>query len=276
MTIKKPIKRSALRLSLGKKYYTSKRYLYWFFKHKTFANAVEAPLEHTIMTHQTPLRRVLKNVDQVLNDRKIINLQLAMNQINGLIIEPGQIFSYWKRIGKPTYNKGFVDGMVLQNGSFKEGVGGGLCQLSNMIYWMTIHTPLTVLERHRHSYDVFPDHKRTQPFASGATCVYNYRDLQIKNETHETYQLVFHMDDNFLYGKILSDKKAYFEYQVYEKHHEIRPTYFGGYSRHNQINRRVYDMNKQVIADEVVCENHAFMMYSPLLNPPMEFTEESS
>ena len=45
--------------------------------------------------------------------------------------------------------------MVLHYGSFQTGIGGGLCQLSNLIYWMTLHTPLTVTERYRHSFDVF-------------------------------------------------------------------------------------------------------------------------
>lgn len=48
---------------------------------------------------------------------------------------------------------------------------------------MTIHTPLTVVERWRHTYDVFPDNNRTQPFASGATCAYPALDLQIENRT---------------------------------------------------------------------------------------------
>ena len=77
--------------------------------------------------------------------------------------------------------KCLTGGMVLHNGGFKPGVGGGLCQLSNLIYWMTLHTPLTVVERWRHSYDVFPDAERTQPFGSGATVAYNHIDLQIRN-----------------------------------------------------------------------------------------------
>ena len=40
---------------------------------------------------------------------------------------------------------------------------------------MTLHTPLQVTERYRHSYDVFPDADRKLPFGSGATCAYNYR-----------------------------------------------------------------------------------------------------
>jgi vancomycin resistance protein VanW len=71
--------------------------------------------------------------------------------------------SYWKADEK----KGYVDGMVLFYGSFRKGIGGGLCQLSNLLYWITLHTPLKVTERHQHSYDVFPEANRTQPFGIG-------------------------------------------------------------------------------------------------------------
>ena len=57
--------------------------------------------------------------------------------------------------------------------------------MTNLIYWMTIHTELTIVERWRHGFDVFPDAGRTQPFASGATCAYNYIDLQIRNDTDQ-------------------------------------------------------------------------------------------
>ena len=63
-----------------------------------------------------------------------------------------------------------MEGMILRNGRVASGVGGGLCQMTNLLYWMTLHTPLTVTERWRHGYDVFPDSNRTQPFGSGATC----------------------------------------------------------------------------------------------------------
>ena len=46
-------------------------------------------------------------------------------------------------------------------------IGGGLCQLSNLIFWMTLHTPLTVVERYRHSHDVFPDATVPSPSAAG-------------------------------------------------------------------------------------------------------------
>ncbi len=189
--INKPIKRSHLRIMIGKAYYRTMRYKEWYFGGKKYAQRrSDLLLSNVIFEHQTPLYRQLKDVDMWIQDNKVINLKVGIKRLNGIIVEPGESFSYWKLLGKPTYSKGYVDGMVLYYGKVKTGVGGGLCQLSNLIYWMTLHTPLTVTERHRHSYDVFPDSKRSQPFGSGATCVYNYRDLQILNKTPNTYQLV--------------------------------------------------------------------------------------
>lgn len=169
---------------------------------------MEELLPYLIAEHQTILLRKLKDVEMSLQRNKIINLQKAVTRVNKIIIQPGETFSYWRLIGKPTYKKGYTDGMVLYYGKFKTGVGGGLCQLSNLIYWMTLHSPLTVIERHRHSYDVFPDSNRTQPFGSGATCAYNYLDLQIKNETNIPYQLHLQLTDTHLVGEWRANEPA--------------------------------------------------------------------
>lgn len=155
--------------------------------------------------------------------------------------------------------------MVLFCGNFYAGIGGGLCQLSNLIYWITLHTPLTVTERHRHSYDVFPDANRTQPFGSGATCVYNYRDLQICNYTNQSYQLCVYLTDEHLVGEWRTELPNSFRYEVYEKNHWITQEYWGGYVRHNVLHRKVYHVSGECIHDECITENHAIMMYHPLL-----------
>lgn len=49
--------------------------------------------------------------------------------------------------------------MQLSRGEVVRGVGGGLCQLANLLYWMSLHTPLEIAERHQHSFDPFPDEK---------------------------------------------------------------------------------------------------------------------
>lgn len=264
---KKPRTRSAIRLFLGKSYFTWKRRLLWLKESGNYARKRETSslMPYLITAHKTPLLRQLKNVDMWLQHNKINNLKLAIDRINGLVIAPGETFSFWYLVGKPTRKKGYLEGMVLCNGSFKPGVGGGLCQLSNLIYWMTLHSPLTVKERWRHNYDVFPDVNRTQPFGSGATVVYNYVDLQITNHTDTDYQLVLWLDEKFLHGEWRSQKAPLYTYEVYEKQHLITQEWWGGYFRHNQLNRRIYDLNGQEIEDAAISENHAVMMYSPML-----------
>jgi len=180
-------------------------------------------------------------------------------------IKPGETFSYWRLIGKPTKLKGYKKGMVLKSGTVTAATGGGLCQLSNLIYWMTIHTPLTVTERHRHGYDVFPDANRTQPFGSGATCFYNYGDLMIKNNTTDTFQLHLKMTEEYLEGAWLCNHPPEFKYEVYEKEHIMQSQFWGGHTRHNSIYRKKYDQHGNLLDDEFVIENHAIMMYAPFI-----------
>lgn len=265
---KKPIKRSKLRLFIGKNYYTTKKYIHWYFSNKSYSKKVNSDkIKFLVFTHKTPLYRKLKDVDMYLQENKVENLKLALKKLNGLEIKPGEYFSYWKVIGKPNYRKGYKDGLILcPDGSFKPGVGGGLCQLSNLIYWITLHTPLTVTERYRHSHDVFPDVKRTQPFGSGATCFYNYLDLEIKNTTNTKYQLILFLTDKYLVGEWRASAPCNYRYEIYEKEHSMTPGFFGHYIRNNVIYRKVYNLDNELINDEYICENHAFMMYQPYLS----------
>ena len=158
-----------------------------------------------------------------------------------------------------------MEGMILRNGRVASGVGGGLCQMTNLLYWMTLHTPLTVTERWRHGYDVFPDSNRTQPFGSGATCFYNYMDLMVRNDTPDTWRLVLRVTDTHLEGEWRADGPQTCRYEVYEKEHEIRGEYWGGFTRHNALFRRVLGMDGAELGEEFITENHAIMMYNPML-----------
>src|SRR3989338_2603187 len=262
----KPLQRSKLRIVCGKIFYILKKYCYWNFSGVNFAQNFEKSLPIEIFTHQTFLRRPLKDVDMWIQENKIQNLKIAIEQLNGLVLESGQIFSYWRQIGNPTAKKGYVPGMILHDGIVGFGIGGGLCQLSNLIYWMTLHTPLFVVERWRHVYDVFPDISRNQPFGTGATCAYPNIDLQIRNTTGQKFQLSLKITDEYLVVAWLSEKNIEFSYKVFEKDHEITGEWWGGYSRNNKIFRKIFDRNtEKEIGEEFVTENHAMMMYNPLL-----------
>lgn len=270
MTLKSK-KRSKIRLLFGKIYYTLKRYLLWISpKYKFAKTKLEADLKYKCFEHKSLLLRQLKDVDMIYQYNKITNLKIAVKELDRIVIKPGETFSYWKLIGNTTKKKGYVDGMVLYCGTYKPGLGGGLCQLSNLIYWMTLHTPLTITERYRHSYDVFPDSKRTQPFGSGATCVYPYRDLMITNNTNEDYELRIKVGDEYLEGAWYSNHQPLYTYEIIERNHEMKSEFFGGFSRHNELYRLIYNSDGELIDDEYITENHALMMYSPFLPENIE------
>lgn len=261
-----PKKRTKIRILIGKFYYTLQRRLYWIFGNVKFASTIDStPYRYEYFSHCTPLIRKLKDIDMFLQYNKVTNLQLAVKEMNNVIVNPGETFSYWKLIGKPVKRKGYKKGMILFHGTVTAGMGGGLCQLSNLIYWMTLHTPLTVVERYRHSYDVFPDSNRILPFGSGATCVYNYRDLMVRNDTNMPVQLKVWINDSMLCGCWRTNVEPIETYEVYEKEHYMKKELFGKYSRHNMIYRKVYDREGNEIEDEYVTENHALMMYEPFL-----------
>ena len=264
--VQKPKVRNQIRLTLGKQYYTVKRYFKLTFSGYTFARIGNTTLKHTHFSHHTPLLRKLKDVDMYLQYNKIKNLKIAVPKVNHVTIHPGEVFSYWKLIGNPSKRKGYKKGLVLSNGSFCAGIGGGLCQLSNLIYWITLHTPLTIIERHRHEYDVFPDSDRTQPFGSGATCFYNYGDLLIKNDSNQSFQLIIEVTETDLKGAWVSDMPLQYYYEIYEKEHIIKHESWGGYTRNNILYRKKYNLKNTLIEDEFVVENHAIMMYSPMLS----------
>lgn len=264
-TIKKPIKRSKLRAKCGMLWYKYQRYALWFIMNHRFAKEKSAKLPYQIHSHKTILMRELKDVEMQMQINKITNLKIAAEKLNGIIIKPNEVFSYWKIIGKVTAKKGYIDGMILQDGHFISGLGGGLCQMSNLIFWMTLHTPLTIIERHRHDYDVFPDSKRTQPFGSGATCCYPHMDLMIRNDTNVTYQLNVRVGEKYLEGEWRATQANPYRYEIIERNHQMQSEYWGGASRHNELYRLTYDENNQLINDEFIVANHALMMYSPFL-----------
>ena len=155
--------------------------------------------------------------------------------------------------------------MLLRNGRAVAGVGGGLCQLSNLIFWMTLHTPLTVTERHRHGYDVFPDSDRTQPFGSGATCFYPYGDLMIRNDTADDYQLLVAVGEHDLIGEWRCSAAPECRYEIVERDHEMRAEYWDGYTRHNVLWQQRFDADGVLLDEKPVVRNDAIMMYSPYL-----------
>ncbi|HEY9618505.1 MAG TPA: VanW family protein [Microcoleaceae cyanobacterium] len=212
--------------------------------------------------HQSLLRRKLGNSDPQLQENKVINLTIAHRQIDGVLIHPGQIFSFWHLVGEATAKRGYVEGMQLSRGEVKTGVGGGLCQLANLLYWMALHTPLEIVERHHHSFDPFPDDHRVLPFGSGAGIFYNYVDLRFANPTNQTFQIRVWLTQDHLKGAIYTDREWAYSYHVFERHHQFLQQNGKNY-RANEIWRSVIDKRTgNLVREELLIKNFAEVKYS--------------
>lgn len=262
--IEKPKKRSPLRQKVGKEYFILKRKWKWIFGPEKWATSKNKQShEHVVYHHKSMILRPLKDVEMYLQENKRTNLKLAIQHIHQLIIKPGETFSIWKLVGRPTASKGYLEGLVLNSGKIDKDIGGGLCQLGNLLFWVFAHSPLTIKERYRHGYDVFPDVNRKVPFGAGATLSYNHVDLQVKNETEQSFHIKLWMDKTHLHGELTTDRIVEDSYRIEERNHVMKQQVWGGYSRHNQIYR--IRTNGTEETEYHLFDNHAIMMYNPFL-----------
>lgn len=242
-----------------------RRYAYWYFENKKYANNRTAEkLPFRVKKHQSVLLKKLGESDMQLQINKVTNLKIATKQIDGIIIRPGETFSFCKLVGLPTKRKGYLLGMELTFGEARAGIGGGICQISNLIHWLVIHSPLTVTERYHHSFDPFPDDGRVLPFGSGATVFYNYRDYQFTNNTNHTFQINLWFTDKCLEGELRINTELEYSYHVIEKDHQFLKI-DGQFYRKNEIwrNKMLKFKSGHIVETELITKNFARVTYTP-------------
>jgi vancomycin resistance protein VanW len=224
-------------------------------------NQSDSMLPHVIKKHKSVLRRTLGQTDPQLQENKIVNLGLSIRKIDGVTIRPGETFSLWRLVGNPTAGKGYINGLTISHGEVRVGIGGGLCQLANMLFWLGLHTPLEIAERHHHSYDLFPDDRRTIPFGSGTTIYYNYLDLRFHNPTDLTFQFHLWLTDTFLEGEIRCDRQLSSRFKIEERNHRFEKqgeVWF----RKNEIWRMVMDpVDGSVLEERLLIGNCSEVRY---------------
>lgn len=110
---------------------------------------------------------------------KIQNLRVAITALDGLEIPAGEVFSFWKQVGRTTKFKGYVEGRELREGCIIPNVGGGLCQLSNALYDAALKANFEIVERHAHTQTIAGSLAEQ---GRDATVFWNYVDLRFRSE----------------------------------------------------------------------------------------------
>lgn len=224
------------------------------------------PYHAVVKSHTSNVLRRLEGVDMQLQRNKLVNLRIAAAQINGIVVQPGETFSFWRLVGEPTAKRGYLDGLVISAGKLSSGVGGGLCQLANLIHWLVLNSPLTVTELVHHSDALFPDSGRRVPFGTGTSVFYKNVDYRFKNTTDRPVQLLVWLDENTLFGELRAQESFPYIYRITEEDQGYVEE-DGEFFRVSRVFRITLDRERRVIRRELVLDNHSKVMYDYSLIP---------
>lgn len=239
-----------------------KRHLKDLLSKEKFAKTrIKKKLPNVVSSYSSELIKKGKGIDPTLQINKARNIKLASSKINGLIIHPGEVFSFWRTVGKGSKKEGYRDGRVIIGGKLVPGLGGGLCNLANTIHLLILHSPLEVVEFHSHSDALAPDHGKRVPFSSGTSVSYNYIDYRFKNTTDQDVQLLVWCQDKKLFAQLRSEREFPQYYEIIEEDHHFHKE-GTKYFRISKIYRNVLDRATGKVTDkQLVRDNHSEVMY---------------
>lgn len=241
-----------------------RRWPIWVLERRSVARARGEPADFpfVLARHASPLRRPGTSVDPALQRGKEHNVRVAAGRLDRVRVEPGQVLSYHHLVGRPSRLRGFVPGLELHDGQPSRGVGGGCCQVSNLLYLLALRGGMKIVERHRHALDLFPDAGRTVPFGCGATVFYNYADLRFENPLAGPVLLTLAIEEGMLVGALRAPADPGFTVEVYEVDHRFFQE-GGAWYRENRIRRRIRGRDGEVLADQEVAHNRGRVLYEP-------------
>lgn len=182
-------------------------YAMMYFDGHRYAETIdEKQLPYKLFETSCALYNRNTGFDMAYQENKVFNLMLAAKTLNGLLIRPGETFSFWRLVRYADKYTSYKDGLTVTNGKLTTAQGGGMCQMSNLLFWMFLHTPLTVTERSGHKVKEFPEPNSNEIKGVDATISEGWIDLKVQNDTDCTYQISVAFDDENIIGTVLVDK----------------------------------------------------------------------
>lgn len=112
------------------------------------------------------------------------NLRLACEAINGIILYPGQTFSYNEALGERTTARGYKPGPSYADGKTVKTIGGGICQVSSCLYYCAMTADLEILTRDNHGFAV-----SYMPLGMDAAVSWGSLDFRFKNTTNSPIRI---------------------------------------------------------------------------------------
>lgn len=191
---------------LRKKQRTSLFYLMMHLDHNRYSTTQKKEtLPYLVYRSSYPLRNMDTGFDMLYQENKIHNLKLAAAKLDGLVIEPGESFSFWKCVKNADREEPYKDALSDIDGEIVPSYGGGLSALSNLLCWLFLHTPVTIIERHGHRKRAFPEPPGEVLPGTDATVQEGWLDFRITNYTYYSFQLSITFDEDNIIGAIYAE-----------------------------------------------------------------------
>ena len=140
------------------------------------------------------------------------NLELACAAINGLILDPGEIFDYNTVVGERTSAKGYKSAAAYSSGKTVQTIGGGVCQVSSTMYYCCLVSDMEIVNRLPHSYV-----SSYMPLGMDATVSWGGPEFTFKNNTNYPIRIETWVADGYVHCKFIgTDEKDYYIEMEYE------------------------------------------------------------
>ena len=243
-------------------YHRLRRHIDWWLHPLAWAcrSGDREQFPEVVAARSSPLKRAPEGAIAAYTQEKTHNLQLAAGKMDGLVIEPGQVFSFCRTVGKTTRRGGYLPALELLEGELRAEVGGGLCQLSNLLFLLAADINAEIVERHRHSFDLFRDVERTVPFGCGATVFYNYVDLQFRNTLPFAVLLSVDVQPSLLKAQVRAPRSLPLRVRIVETDHRFFRRE-GQVYRANRVWKEVEWLDNRPSTRELLIVNECEVLY---------------
>ena len=242
------------------------RILFFYLGLRLDRNHYSSKLPETLLPYQIfetscPMYNHKTGFGMVYQENKVFNLKLAAKTLNKLIICPGETFSFWKSVRYADKDVPYKEGLVSVDGRLQTLPGGGLCQMSNLLFWLFLHTPLTIVERHGHRVKEFPDPPGDVPIGVDATVSEGWLDLKARNDTNYTFQIVITFDQKNIAGCILADTMPVEKFRI----RNAKPLYYQKnaktYEEADIIQDIITPIDNKCVSSKVLYRNRCEIRY---------------
>lgn len=239
-----------------------KRHLQDLKRKENFATDFQKEkLTYVVSERSSNMIKRAEGVDLASQFNKAKNIELACQKLNGLVIKPGEVFSFWKVVGKISEKKGYKAGRVIERNKLILGIGGGICNLANTINLLVIHSPLLITEFHTHSDALAPDETGRIPLNAGTSVSYNHIDYRFKNTTNQSFQLMLWCEGEVLHAALRSERELPYTYDILEENHHFTKEKEKFYRISKIYKATLSKTSGDMVEKTLIWDNHSEVMF---------------